>query len=375
MPQLTERQVTLGDLLAKRTTEAAPELVDRLENKAVRCYSCGHRCKILNGLSGICKVRFNEDGVLKVPRGYVAALQVDPIEKKPFFHAYPGALALSFGMLGCDYHCGYCQNWVTSQAIRDPIAGAPPTDLEPADLVKLAKRHGAKVITSTYNEPLITSEWAVEVFKEAKKAGLICSYVSNGNGTERVLDYIAPYVTMYKVDLKGFSDAHYRDLGGTLQPVLETIKGLKQRGIWVEIVTLVIPGFNDSDEELTKIAEFLAGVDVNIPWHVTAFHKDYKMTENANTDVRTLERACEIGKRAGLRYIYPGNNPGAFGDREGTHCPKCDAIVIGRQGFRVTSYRLQDGKCSACGTAIPGVWGDGTAAIGRDGVPRPVWVT
>jgi len=371
MPQLTERQITLGEILSKRTREGAPELYDKLENEAVRCYSCGHRCKILNGLKGICKVRYNEDGVLKVPRGYVAALQVDPIEKKPFFHAYPGALALSFGMLGCDYHCGYCQNWVTSQALRDPVAGASPTDLEPADLVKLAKRHGAKVITSTYNEPLITSEWAVEVFKEAKKAGLVCSYVSNGNGTERVLDYIAPYIDLYKVDLKGFDEKHYRDLGGTLQPVLETIRSLKQRGIWLEIVTLVIPGFNDSDHELTNIAEFLAGVDRDIPWHVTAFHQDYKMTANANTDVGTLVRACEIGKRAGLRYIYPGNIPGGFGDREGTHCPSCNAVVVGRHGFRVTSFRLKDGKCPECGTPVPGVWGDG-AAVGRDGIPRPV---
>jgi pyruvate formate lyase activating enzyme len=260
---------------------------------------------------------------------------------------------------------------VTSQAIRDPIAGAPPADLEPADIVRLAKKHGAKVVTSTYNEPLITSEWAVEIFKEAKNAGLICSYVSNGNGTERVLDYIAPYVTMYKVDLKGFSDAHYRDLGGTLQPVLDTIRGLKQRGIWVEIVTLVIPGFNDSDEELTKIAEFLASVDVDIPWHITAYHEDYKM-HNAPTRPHHLLRAYDIGKRAGLRYIYPGNIPGAFGDREGTHCPNCDALVIGRNGFRVTSYKLVDGKCPACSTAIPGVWGDGTAAIGRDGIPRRV---
>src|SRR5437773_1531220 len=167
--------VTLGEILSQRTTDAAPELVENLDKNAVRCYSCGHRCKVLDGLKGICKVRYNEGGVLKVPRGYVAALQVDPIEKKPFFHAFPGALALSFGMLGCDYHCGYCQNWVTSQAIRDPIAGAPPADLEPSDIVKLAKKHGAKVITSTYNEPLITSECAVELFKEATKAGLICS--------------------------------------------------------------------------------------------------------------------------------------------------------------------------------------------------------
>ena len=367
----TDTQSKLGDVLAKRTAEGAPELYDKLENNAVRCYSCGHRCKILDGLKGICKVRFNEGGVLRVPRGYAAALQVDPIEKKPFFHAYPGALALSFGMLGCDYHCGYCQNWVTSQALRDPVAGAPPVDVEPADLVRLARRHGATVITSTYNEPLITSEWAVEVFKEAKRAGLVCSYVSNGNGTERVLDYIAPYVDLYKVDLKGFSDAHYRDLGGTLQPVLDTIKSLKQRGIWVEIVTLVIPGFNDSDEELTKIAEFLAGVDRDIPWHITAYHQDYKM-DNEATRPQHLLRAYEIGKRAGLRYIYPGNIPGAFADLEGTHCPSCNALVIGRAGFRVTSYRLCDGKCPDCGTAVPGVWGDGTAAVGRSGIPRPV---
>ncbi|MGZ5475543.1 MAG: AmmeMemoRadiSam system radical SAM enzyme [Thermoanaerobaculia bacterium] len=365
---------TLGDVLARRTAEAAPELVDKLENNAVRCYACGHRCKILDGLKGICRVRFNEGGVLRVPRGYVAALQVDPIEKKPFFHAYPGALALSFGMLGCDYHCGYCQNWVTSQALRDPVAGASPTDVEPADLVAAAKMHGATVITSTYNEPLITSEWAVEVFREAKKAGLVCSYVSNGNGTERVLDYISPYIDLYKIDLKGFSDAHYRDLGGTLQPVLDTIRSLKQRKIWLEIVTLVIPGFNDSDDELTKIAEFLASVDPDIPWHITAFHQDYKMTENANTTPGHLLRAYEIGKRAGLRYIYPGNIPGGFGDKEGTHCPKCNTVVIGRTGFRVTSFRLKGGKCPQCATPIPGVWGDGTAAVGRSGIPRPVAV-
>lgn len=373
MPTLSERQVTLGEILAKRTAEGAPELYDKLENKAVRCYSCGHRCKILNGLKGICKVRYNEDGVLRVPRGYVAALQVDPIEKKPFFHAYPGALALSFGMLGCDYHCGYCQNWVTSQALRDPVAGASPSDVEPSELVALARRHGAKVVTSTYNEPLITSEWAVEVFREAKRAGLVCSYVSNGNGTEKVLDYIEPYVDLYKVDLKGFSDAHYRDLGGTLQPVLDTIRGLKRRGIWVEIVTLVIPGFNDSDEELTKIAEFLAGVDADIPWHITAYHQDYKM-DNAPTTASHLLRAYEIGRRAGLRFIYPGNIPGAVGDLESTHCPSCNAVVIGRVGFRITSYRLKDGACPDCATPIPGVW-DGEAAVGRSGIPRPVWLS
>lgn len=351
---MTTAVSSLGEALEQRTAEG--ELYEKLEKNAVRCFACGHRCKILDGLQGICKVRYNEGGVLKVPRGYVAALQVDPIEKKPFFHAYPGARALSFGMLGCDYHCGYCQNWVTSQALRDPMAVAPPRDIEPAELVRLAKKHDCKVITSTYNEPLITSEWAVEVFREAKAAGLVCSYVSNGNGTPEVLDYIAPYVTLYKVDLKGFHDRHYRDLGGTLQPVLDTIRGLKERGIWVEIVTLVVPGFNDSDEELTGIAGFLAGVSVDVPWHITAYHEDYKM-HNPSTTASHLLRAYEIGKRAGLRYVYPGNLPGAFDDKEGTHCPACDTLVIGRTGFRVTVNRIENGACPKCGTKIAGVWG------------------
>lgn len=357
---------SLGEVLAARTVEG--ELYEKLDNGAVRCFACGHRCRIPEGLNGICKVRFNRGGQLLVPRGYVAALQVDPIEKKPFFHAYPGALALSFGMMGCDYHCGYCQNWVTSQALRDPAAIAPPTDVEPSQLVALAKKHGARVITSTYNEPLITSEWAVEVFREARKEGLACSYVSNGNGTPEVLDYLAPFLTMYKVDLKGFHDRHYRDLGGTLQPVLDTIRGLKQRGIWVEVVTLVVPGFNDSNEELTGIAEFLAGVDVDIPWHITAFHPDYRM-DNPGTTTAHLTRAYEIGRAAGLRYVYPGNIPGAFGDREGTRCPGCDGLVIGRTGFTVTSYRLVDGRCPDCSTPIAGVW-DGGATVGRSGIPR-----
>src|SRR6185503_1963139 len=192
-----------------------------------------------------------------VPHGYVGGLQLDPVEKKPFFHALPGAKALSFGMLGCDYHCGYCQNWLTSQVLRDARAVAPPREAQPEDLVRVALREGARIMTSTYNEPLITSEWAVAVFREARKAGLVCSYVSNGNGTPEVLEYIRPWVSLYKVDLKSFRDRHYRELGGTLERVLWTIRALHAMGIWLEIVTLVIPTFNDSDEELTDIARFL----------------------------------------------------------------------------------------------------------------------
>jgi pyruvate formate lyase activating enzyme len=359
---------SLGDTLSVRTVEG--DLYEKLENNALRCFSCGHRCRIQEGKPGVCKVRYNEGGILRVPRGYVGALQLDPIEKKPFFHAYPGAKALSFGMLGCDFKCGYCQNWVTSQTLRDPLSGVRPSDIEPAQLVALALENGAEVITSTYNEPLITSEWAVEIFKEAKKQGLVCSYVSNGNGTPEVLDYIAPWVDLYKVDLKSFDEKNYRHLGGHLQPVLDTVRGLHERNIWLELLTLVIPGFNSSDEELTQIAEFIAGVSVDIPWHITAFHKDYKMTENDNTSASDLLRAYEIGKRAGLRYVYPGNIPGAFGDRESTKCPGCEELLIARMGFRVTANKLVNGACFKCATPIPGRW-DGMQRGGAQ-IPTPL---
>jgi pyruvate formate lyase activating enzyme len=344
--------LTLEEALASRTAEG--ELYQKLDDGRVRCFACGHRCRIPAGLKGVCKVRFNEGGVLRVPRGYVAGLAADPIEKKPFYHALPGATAFSFGMLGCDYHCGYCQNWITSQALRDPAAGARPQDIEPEEIVRLAKRSGAKVVTSTYNEPLITAEWAVEVFRLARPEGLLCSFVSNGNGTTEVLDYLSPWIDLYKVDLKGFDPKHYRDLGGQLEPVLETIRGLYERGVWVEVVTLVVPGFNDCDDELRKCAEFLAEISPDIPWHVTAFHDDYRMADNGATPVETLLRAHRIGRDAGLRFVYPGNVHGAVGDLESTHCPSCEKVVIERAGFRVMRNRLRGSACPDCSTTIPG---------------------
>lgn len=336
---------------------ARGELYESLPNERIRCVACGHRCLIPPGQLGICKVRFNDAGVLRIPWGYVAGVQIDPVEKKPFFHALPGSRALSFGMLGCDYHCGYCQNWVTSQALRDPTAVSSVETVSPADVVRAAQRAGAPILTSTYNEPLITSEWSMAIFKEGKAAGLVCSYVSNGNGTPEVLDYIQPYVALYKVDLKGFRDRAYRDLGGTLERVLWTIRALHERGFWLEIVTLLVPGFNDSDEELRDLAAFLVSVSPDIPWHVTAFHKDYKMTSPDNTPVRTLLRAAEIGAQAGLRYVYAGNLPGLVGDWENTRCPRCRALLIERWGFRVLRNRIDDGACPDCGERIPGVWG------------------
>ena len=346
---------SLRDIVYEHVREG--DLYERLDRNRVRCYACGHCCPIPDGQPGVCKVRYNKGGTLYVPWGYVGGVQCDPIEKKPFFHAYPGALAYSFGMLGCDLHCSYCQNWVTSQALRDPSAVSPPLEAAPEALVQDALRQGAKVIVSTYNEPLITSEWAVAVFKEAKAAGLITGFVSNGNGTPRVLEYLRPWVDLYKVDLKSFDDRHYHELGGRIAPILETIRSLHGMGFWLEIVTLLIPGFNDSDDELRRLAEFLVGVSPDIPWHVTAFHKDYKMTSPHDTTAEDLLRAADIGKRAGLRYIYPGNLPGKVGQRENTVCLGCGALLIKRYGYLVQDYRLTaEGRCPSCNRALPGRW-------------------
>ena len=356
MAKQPEEVTALKSVLANRTREGI--LYEKLPGKKdwVHCFACGHDCRIPPGRDGICRVRFNRGGALYVPWGYVGGLQIDPVEKKPFFHAFPGAAAMSFGMLGCDYHCAFCQNWITSQTLRDKNAVAPAKDISPEEFVALARQYRAEIVTSTYNEPLITSEWAIEIFKVAKSHGLVTSYVSNGNATPIVLDYLSLWVDLYKVDLKGFNDKNYRKLGGVFQHVLDTIKMLYEYNFWVEIVTLVIPGYNDSDEELKDIAHFLVSISADIPWHVTAFHKDYKMTDPDNTSVSTLIRAAEIGYDAGLRYVYAGNLPGRVGRYENTYCPGCNAVLIQRWGFKVLMNRVEDGGCPNCETKIRGVW-------------------
>lgn len=350
--------LTLADQLDALTVPG--ELYTRHEDGSLTCYACGHRCHIKPERRGICKVRFNAGGELRVPWGYVGALQCDPTEKKPYFHVYPGSDTLTFGMLGCDLHCSYCQNWVTSQALRDPaseLSGARPTVVTPQQLANLAKQNGAALVASSYNEPLITSEWAVAVFKEAQRVGLKCGYVSNGNVTREVLEYIQPYVSAYKIDLKTMSDRNYRRLGAVLQNVLDGIRLVHELGFWLEIVTLVIPGFNDSPEELLDAARFLAGLSPDIPWHVTAFHQDYKMTDPDNTSVGHLLRAAEIGQEAGLRYVYAGNLPGRVGDYENTYCPHCQTLLIERWGYVILGYHLSaQGTCPKCQTPIPGIW-------------------
>jgi len=348
---------SLSEVLQQFAREG--DLYEKLEEGRIRCYACGHCCPIPEGASGVCKVRFNRGGRLMVPFGYVSGVQCDPVEKKPFFHAHPGALAFSFGMLGCDLHCGYCQNWVTSQALRDPQAVSPALRTTPEELVRNAVAQGAEIVVSTYNEPLITSEWAVAVFKEAKAAGLMTGFVSNGNGTPRVLEYLRPWVDLYKVDLKSFDDRRYRKLGGRLQPILDTIHSLHENGFWLEIVTLLVPGFNDSEEELARLTEFIAGVSPDIPGHVTAYHRDYKMTDNHDTTAADLMRAAEAGKRAGLRYVYAGNLPGRLKSLENTYCPDCGTLLIERRGYRILKYSLTStGNCPSCSRLVPGRWAE-----------------
>lgn len=327
------------------------------EGDRIRCFACGHRCLIAAERRGICRVRFNRGGELRVPFGYVSGLQCDPVEKKPFFHVWPGTDALTFGMMGCDFHCSYCQNWVTSQALRDAAAMVPIQSITADQLVALGRRNGARLVVSSYNEPLITAEWAVSVFEKAKAAGFLCAFVSNGNATPEALDYLQPWIVAYKVDLKSFNDKNYRALGGTLAHVTETIRMVHQRGLWLEVVTLLVPGFNDSEKELRALCQFLVSVSPDVPWHVTAFHRDYHMTDPDNTRADQLLRAAEIGRGAGLRFVYVGNLPGEVGDWENTRCPQCQETVIERYGYLVREYSLTpEGHCPRCGFALPGVW-------------------
>ena len=345
----------LADVLDAMVHEG--ELYESLPDNKVRCYACAHECKISPGGRGICQVRYNADGKLFVPWGYVSGLQCDPVEKKPFFHVHPGTDALTFGMLGCDMHCSYCQNWLSSQTLRDAAAGHDPVELTPQIMINTAKRLGACSVASSYNEPLITSEWAVEIFKEARQEDLTCLYISNGNATREVLEYIRPYVDGYKIDLKSMRDKPYRQLGAVRDDILAGIRMVHEMGFWLEIVTLVVPGFNDSAEELRDIAQFLVSLSPDIPWHVTAFHPDYKMQDMPYTSVQNLLRAVEIGEAAGLNYVYAGNLPGRVGKYENTRCPHCQTTLIERYGYIIRSNIVTaDGTCPECATIIPGLW-------------------
>lgn len=354
------------------------DLGEKVDDSSVRCLACGHTCLIRDGKRGVCKIRFNREGKLQVPWGYVSSIQVDPIEKKPFYHFLAGSDALTFGMLGCNLRCDYCQNWLTSQALREKgtehLSGIIRR-LSSDEIVDFGLQYGAEVVASSYNEPLISSEWARDIFIKAGKAGLKQVYVSNGFATPDVLDYLKPVLQGFKVDLKTMQEDHYRDLGGRLQPVLDSIQYAHKLGLWVEIVTLIVPGFNDSPGELLEIAGFIRSVSPNIPWHVSAFRPDYKMTDKPRTSVAQLLTAVDIGKKQGLNYIYAGNMPGSVGEYENTICHNCESILIDRQGYLIRKYRITaEGTCPDCETRIPGVWTEHPERINtaEPGFPRMI---
>ncbi len=344
-----------------RKLSSPAELWEKAAPGRVRCLACAHKCGIAPGASGVCGVRFNEGGVLLAPRGYISGQGLDPVEKKPFFHAVPGALTFSFGMLGCNFKCSFCQNYPLSQPIRDSSRAAPCLQpATPEDLAAAARDAGAGIMVSTYNEPLITAEWSVAVFREARKYGLRCAYVSNGYASAEVLDYIRPYVDFYKADLKTFNPENYeRVIGGGLDKALKGVEMIHAKGFWLEIVTLFIPGFNDSAAEMDALAGFISGISRDIPWHVTAFHPDHAMTDRSATPAGTLLAAREAGLKKGLKYVYTGNIPGQ--GFEDTACPACGAVLVRRRGFTVQENRIKisaggNGSCGNCSEKIPGVW-------------------
>ena len=325
------------------------------EEKKVQCGLCSHRCIIVPGKRGICGVRENKDGVLySLVYDKVIARHIDPIEKKPLFHFQPGSLSYSIATPGCNFHCKHCQNADISQLPRDRGGVILGEEVSPSMIVDAALRNGCASISYTYTEPTIYFELAYDTARLAAGAGLKNVFVSNGYITPEALREIKPYLHAANIDLKGYTDEFYKKIcGSRLQPVLDSIRLYQELGIWIEITTLVIPGHNDSDEELNGIARFIRSVGENIPWHVSRFHPTYKLTDQPITPLKTLKRAREIGFDAGLRYVYEGNIPG---EGEDTLCWSCRKTLIKRIGFSVLENMIKDGKCGYCGAPIAGVW-------------------
>jgi pyruvate formate lyase activating enzyme len=330
-------------------------LYSKFDNNSVRCDLCAHRCLIPEGKRGLCCVRENRSGKLySLVYGKAIATHVDPIEKKPLFNFLPGSLAFSVATVGCNMTCLHCQNADISQAPRDSgrIMGR---DISPENLVEAAREQDCQTIAYTYTEPTIFFKYALDIARLAKAQGLKNIFVTNGYMTAEALKMIAPVLDAANVDLKSFRDDFYREIcGARLQPVLDTIKRMHELGIWVEVTTLVIPGHNDSEEELESIAWFLSGISPDIPWHVSAFYPTYRLTSAPRTPVSTLQRAREIGQSAGLRYVYTGNIPGD--DGENTFCHNCGKKIIERTGYRVGAVNIREGKCAFCATPAAGIW-------------------
>jgi len=329
-------------------------LYEKLKNKKVRCNLCPHHCVIEEAKRGICGVKENKEGTLySLVYGRAVASGVDPIEKKPFFHFFPGSYAFSIATVGCNFSCLFCQNADISQFPKEKkeIIGE---FLPPEEIVSYAKRNKCKSISYTYTEPTIFFEYAYETAKIAHQQGIKNNFVTNGFISKEAIKLISPYLDAANVDLKSFGDDFYKKFcGARLQPVLDSLKLMKELGIWVEVTTLIIPTLNDSAEELKSIAEFILGLGQETPWHISRFYPHYKMADLPPTPVETLHKAREIGKKVGLNYVYSGNVPGDEG--ENTFCPDCGKKLIRRYGFQTLKNYIKEGKCPYCGTKIAGV--------------------
>jgi pyruvate formate lyase activating enzyme len=332
-------------------------LYDKHADGTVACYLCAHRCTIREGKFGICGVRENRNGTLYTHvDDKIIAAHVDPIEKKPFYHVLPGSTSFSIATVGCNFHCFHCQNHDIAQMPRErPGGNTPGSSTTPEEIVGAAVRNNCNSIAYTYTEPTIFFELAYDTARIAHAQGLKNFFVTNGYMTQEALEMISPYLDGANVDLKGFNDAKYRKVcGGKLEPVKETIQRMKAMNIWVEVTTLIIPTHNDSDIELREIAEFIVAVDSGIPWHVSAFYPQYKMTHLPPTSASTIHRAVDIGKEVGLRYVYSGNvRSNSSAD---TWCHSCGKRLIHRSGFYVIENQIVNGACPVCDTTIDGIF-------------------
>ena len=326
-----------------------------LENNRVDCFLCHHRCRIAESKFGFCGVRQNREGKLYTHvYGNSIAANVDPIEKKPLYHFLPGTTSFSIATVGCNFHCGFCQNWQISQISPREAPSLSGNEMLPEAVVERARQHGCQSISYTYTEPTIFFEYAYDTARLAKEADLANVFVTNGFMTPDALKVIDPYLDACNVDLKSFDERFYKEeCQAHLQPVLDSIRLMKKLGVWVEITTLIIPAQNDSAQELTEIARFISDLDPEIPWHISRFHPDYNYTDTPATPIETLRKAYSIGKKEGLRYIYIGN---VLGESEDTICPGCRKSLVKRTGFFASQNKIVDGKCSYCGRAIAGVF-------------------
>jgi len=329
-------------------------LYEKLDNGLIHCFLCSHHCRIAEGKFGFCGVRQHIEGKLYTHvYAKVIASHVDPIEKKPLYHFLPNSFSFSIATIGCNFHCGFCQNWEISQSsmLDDGFKGE---DFSSKAVVDAALKYQCRSISYTYTEPTIFFEYALDTARLAKEKGLRNVFVTNGYMTKECIEMIRPYLDAANIDLKFFKEDSYKKIcAGTLQPVLDSIKLMHELGIWVEITTLVVPGENDSEEELLEIAKFIASVDKDIPWHVSKFHPDYKFGGHKMTPDSTLRKAEELGRKAGLTYIYVGN---VFGFGNDTYCPHCNNLLIHREVFSVLESDIKQGKCKYCGKKIAGVF-------------------